>query len=87
MGQDIKLKGKLKNYTMIPLLLTILFAAMDVWMYFLEPLAGALATVFVVVYFVIVLIVYRHNKPILMNELIDFATQYGTVQKKLLNEG
>ena len=86
MGQDIKLKGKLKNYTMIPLLLTILFAAMDVWMYFLEPLAGALATVFVVVYFVIVLIVYRHNKPILMNELIDFATQYGTVQKKLLNE-
>lgn len=32
------------------------------------------------------LFVYWRNKPILMNELIDFATQYGTVQKRLLNE-
>ena len=86
MGQDIKLKGKLKNYTIIPLLLTFLFAAMDVWMYFLNTMSGVLGTVFVAVYFVVVLIVYRRNKPIILNELIDFATQYGTVQKKLLNE-
>ena len=26
------------------------------------------------------------NKPVLVNELINFATQYGTVQKQLLNE-
>ena len=32
------------------------------------------------------LFVYWRNKPILMNELIDFATQYGTVQKRLLIE-
>lgn len=86
MGQDIKLKGKLKSYTLVPLLLTILFAAMDVWMYFLNVMSGALGTVFVAVYFVVVLVVYKRNKPIILNELIDFATQYGTVQKKLLNE-
>ncbi len=86
MGQDIKLKGKLKNYTIVPLLLTLLFAAMDVWMYVLNTMAGVLGTVFVAVYFVVVLIVYRRNKPIILNELIDFATQYGTVQKRLLDE-
>ncbi|WP_296117209.1 DHH family phosphoesterase [uncultured Eubacterium sp.] len=86
MQQDIKLKGKLKGYTRTPLLLTVLFAAMDVWMYVLNVRAGILGTVFVGVYFFVMLFVYWRNKPIFMNELIDFATQYGTVQKRLLNE-
>lgn len=86
MGQDIILKGKLKSSTRGPLLLTLLFAAMDIWMYFLNTMAGILCSVFVAVYFVVVLIVYKRNKPVILNELIDFATQYGTVQKRLLDE-
>jgi c-di-AMP phosphodiesterase-like protein len=86
MGQDIKLKGKLRNYTIVPLLLTLLWVAMDVWLYVLDIRAGIVGTVFAVVYFVVVVIVYRHNQPVIVNELIDFATQYGTVQKRLLNE-
>ena len=81
MRQDVKLKGKLK-----PLVLTALFGAMDVWMYVLNIKAGVLGSVFVGIYFFVMLFVYWRNKPILMNELIDFATQYGTVQKRLLNE-
>ena len=42
MRQDIKLKGKLKGYTQTPLQLTLLFAAMDVWMYVLNVKAGIL---------------------------------------------
>ncbi len=38
------------------------------------------------IYFVVTCIVYRRNKVLTWNELIDFATQYGTVQKQLLNE-
>ena len=86
MRQDVKLKGKLKGYTQIPLVLTALFGAMDVWMYVLNIKAGVLGSVFVGIYFFVMLFVYWRNKPILMNELIDFATQYGTVQKRLLNE-
>ena len=86
MRQDIKLKGKLKGYTQTPLMLTLLFAAMDVWMYVLNVKAGILVTVFVAIYFFVMLFVYWRNQPILLNELIDFATQYGTVQKRLLNE-
>ena len=86
MRQDGKLKGKLKGYTQTPLVLTALFGAMDVWMYVLNIKAGVLGSVFVGIYFFVMLFVYWRNKPILMNELIDFATQYGTVQKRLLNE-
>lgn len=86
MRQDVKLKGKLKGYTQTPLVLTALFGAMDVWMYVLNIKAGILGSVFVGIYFLVMLFVYWRNKPILMNELIDFATQYGTVQKRLLNE-
>ena len=86
MRQDVKLKGKLKGYTQTPLVLTALFGAMDVWMYVLNIKAGVLGSVFVGIYFFVMLFVYWRNKPILMNELIDFATQYGTVHKRLLNE-
>lgn len=86
MRQDVKWKGKLKGYTQTPLVLTALFGAMDVWMYVLNIKAGVLGSVFVGIYFFVMLFVYWRNKPILMNELIDFATQYGTVQKRLLNE-
>ena len=86
MRQDVKLKGKLKGYPQTPLVLTALFGAMDVWMYVLNIKAGVLGSVFVGIYFLVMLFVYWRNKPILMNELIDFATQYGTVQKRLLNE-
>ena len=86
MRQDVKLKGKLKGYTQTPLVLTALFGAMDVWMYVLNIKAGVLGSVFVGIYFFVMLFVYWRNKPILLNEMIDFATQYGTVQKRLLNE-
>ena len=71
MRQDIKLKGKLKGYTQTPLMLTLLFAAMDVWMYVLNVKAGILGTIFVAIYFFVMLFVYWRNQPILLNELID----------------
>lgn len=45
-----------------------------------------MASLFVVIYFIVVVFAYNFNKPVLVNELINFATQYGTVQKKLINE-
>lgn len=86
MKRNIKLKGHLKNYMYWPLMLTILLAVLNVPMYFWDKRAAGAVTIFLVIYFIIVTISYQTNKPILFNELINFATQYGTVQKKLLNE-
>ena len=41
---------------------------------------------FTVVYLIIALVLLLHYKPNIMNEMIYFATQYGQVQKKLLEE-
>ena len=37
-------------------------------------------------YLVVVLLLYRRNQSVILNEMIDFATQYSTVQKRLLDE-
>ncbi len=41
---------------------------------------------FTVIYFAVTLILYFVNKPLIMNELVSFATEYGQIQKKLLRE-
>lgn len=86
MKKNIKLKGNLKNYMYWPLLLTILLVIMNIPLYWVSKEAGAMVSLFIVIYFIVVVFAYNFNKPVLVNELINFATQYGTVQKKLINE-
>ncbi len=69
-----------------PILLTILLILMNIPMYFYQMEAGLMASVFTVVYFIVVTLSFQRSKTYLLGELVNFATQYGTVQKKLLNE-
>lgn len=86
MKRNIKLKGQLRNYMYWPLILTILLVVLNVPIYMINTKSGVVVSCFTVIYFVIVCISYNYNKPVLVNELISFATQYGTVQKRLLDE-
>lgn len=86
MGTDIQFKGKFKIYMQLPFWMFLLFAALNVWLYVRDLRAGLVCSAFLAAYILIVWLVYRHNKPFVLNELIDFATQYGTVQKRLLKE-
>lgn len=83
---NIKLKGKLRRYLNWPLYLTIVLILMDVAMYAQDIQMGAEFSGFIVLYVIIVLVSNRRNRPLLINELVNFATQYGTVQKQLLND-
>ena len=78
--------GQLGNYMYWPLLLTILIFVMDVPLYCFDRKAGICVSIFGILYFAIVLALYLANKSMVRNEVINFATQYGIVQKKLLNE-
>lgn len=82
----IRLKGRLRTYLQSTLLLGVLLALINVIIYFVSIGAGILLSAFVVVYFVIVFLLMSYNKPIIMNELISFATQYGQIQKQLLRD-
>ena len=54
--------------------------------YLLDYRAGLILTVFVIFYMAIILSMMFYNKPIIMNELISFATQYGQIQRRLLRD-
>lgn len=83
---NIKLKGKLRRYLNWPLYLTIVLILMDIAMYAQDIQMGAEFSGFIVLYVIIVLISNRRSRSLLINELVNFATQYGTVQKQLLND-
>ncbi len=85
-SNKIKLKGRLRTYFYLPLLLTIVLAGMNIAVYMEGIRYGVLFSVFVLLYFFIMLFAARRSKTLLMNEMINFATQYGSVQKQLLNE-
>ncbi len=86
MKSNIRFKGKLRNYLYWPLYLTVLLILINITIYFYDTTSGLVISGFTVVYFVIEVIFYRKNKPRLANEIINYATQYATVQKRLLNE-
>ena len=85
-NSKIRLKGRLRTYLQSTLLLGVLLALINVIIYFVSVGAGVLLTAFVIVYFIIVFLLMSYNKPIIMNELISFATQYGQIQKQLLRD-
>ena len=84
--RSIKFKGRLRRYLCAPLYLIGFLVLLNVPFYFLDKNAGYCITLFTGVYTVTVTVLYHLNKPHLANELVNFATQYGSVQKKLLNE-
>ena len=86
MKKRIKLKGHIKTYIQFTIYLGILLAVIDIAMFLIDLRAGLLLSGFTVVYFIITLSLYFYNKPILMNELVSFATEYGQIQRKLLRE-
>lgn len=86
MDGKIKIKGQLKFYMQWPFILTVLLMVMDVLVFTVNVKAGALVSIFLAAYILIVVFLYFHSRAAIMNELISFATQYGQVQKVLLKE-
>ena len=64
----------------------ILLLIVDIGTYFLDVRAGFLLTCFLLFYFGMIILLMFYNRPIILNELISFATQYGQVQKTLLRD-
>ncbi|MDD3279223.1 MAG: DHH family phosphoesterase [Lachnospiraceae bacterium] len=82
----IKLNGQLSSYLRWPIMLSLLLVVMNIGVYLIDRKAGSLVTLVTAVYVLVAVILYFHNRPQLLNELITFATQYGQVQKSLIQE-
>ena len=86
MKSSIKIKGKLRNYIYMPMMLTLLLVLFNVVLYIKDLSVGVLFSFFIVFYVIVLFAFYRKYRPKLAQEMVNFATQYGTVQKKLLSE-
>lgn len=86
MKNSVKLKGRLKTYMQYSIYLGIVLALVDIGVLLIDVRAGLLLMAFVCFYFAIVVFMLIYNRPVIMNELISFATHYGQIQKRLLRE-
>lgn len=86
MKNSVKLKGRLKSYLQSSLYLGFLLIAVDVLIYMIDYRAGLVLSGFIIFYIAIILSMMFYNKPVIMNELVSFATQYGQIQRRLLRD-
>ena len=84
--ETIKYTGKLKWYFQAPIYMIALFVIGDVLVYFRNIKYGAVITVCIIIYAIVVLLLYHSCAARLNEEIIHFATHYGTVQKELLDK-
>lgn len=86
MKKRMKLKGRIRTYIQFSIYLGVLLGLVDIALFVISIRAGALLAGYLVAYFAVTLFLYFHNKPAIMNELVNFATEYGRIQNKLLRE-
>lgn len=86
MKQNVQLKGRIRLYLQWPIFMTILLVIMDVWVAFVDRRACVIMTIGVLIYATIVAVMYFMNKNAIVEEVVQFATQFGSIQKKLLQE-
>lgn len=86
MKDKVKLKGKLRAYLGMPLILSIWLVCMNLAVYAINRKAGIVSTGFIVIYIIIALVIYYRKRPVILGELVRYAADYGQVQKQLLKE-
>lgn len=84
--KDVRLKGQLRMYMQWPVIMTVLLAAMNIWMYMVDRKAGGMMSVMVIIYMVIVGVLYVYNRSLILADMVQFSTQYKAVQNTLLKE-
>ena len=86
MKKHIKLKGRIRTFTKFSIYLGFLLLAVNAAIFLVDYRAGIVLAFFTVFYFGVTLFLYFYNKPVIINEVISFATEYGQIQRKILRD-
>ncbi len=84
MDHKVKLKGVLKLLLRWPVLLSVLFAAMDVQLFLYNIKAGLIGLFYLAVYIIVCVVIIMAGKRRLQRELIEFAVNYGQLQMEIV---
>lgn len=86
MKSKIKFKGKLKSYLNWPIYMIFLLFIMSIAVLCVDVKAGMVALAFSCIYLLLVMILFFIYNPPVMKELVSFASEYGQVQRQILEE-
>ena len=86
MNNKIKFKGRLGLFFSWPVIIAAVMLVLNLGLYVYDVKSGAIVSFFLIIYTVSTAIVYAVNTQYIAHEVVGFATEYSTVQKKLLNE-
>lgn len=86
MNRKIKFKGKLWVHFNWPLIVGLVLAVANISVYFYNIECGMAVSAFWLVYILVALGMSVWSSTYIADEVINFATQYSTVQKHLLND-
>ena len=86
MKKRMKLKGRIRIYIQFCIYLGVVLCAVDEALFLLDVRSGFVLAAYIAIYFAVTLSIYFYNKPLIMNELVSFATEYGQIQRKLLRD-
>ena len=86
MAKKVKVKGKLKLYFSLLLAFGIVLAIVNIPIYILNIISGVVISVFLVVYFAGIIVMWVFFRKFLIDEMVSFATEYGQIQKQILKE-
>ncbi|HJA12472.1 MAG TPA: DHH family phosphoesterase [Candidatus Mediterraneibacter merdipullorum] len=82
----MRLKGQLRMYMSWPLIMALLLAAVDIWVYIIDKKAGFIMTIFILIYLGIAGGLYFYNRSLIFADLIQFSSQYKGIEHTLLKE-
>ena len=82
MNDKLKLKGHMKAFMRWPLILSALLIVLNILVYCVSVKAGLVVSAGVLIYVGIAVVVL----PFIVNELIAFANQYDSLEKRILEE-
>ena len=77
MNNKVKFKGPMKHFMRWPLYLSVLVVLLDLLVFIVSVKAGILVSVGTVIYIFIAVQLFRYHKPLIINDMIAFANQYG----------
>ena len=81
-----RIQGTLRSYLRWPILLTPLLLVMNVHIYFVDVKAGAIMTIYVLLYMIIAFLLLYYKRGQLLKDIVTYAIRFNNTTKRLAND-
>lgn len=80
------MKSKLKPYVFLPVLMAVILMGIDVFVIYMDKSIGIVLTLLLIGFFVISVVVFLIVRPHFNQSIVEYATGYGLMQRRLLED-